>query len=86
VASAEDDRWADPKGEFLSAFHAGPVYALYGKKGLTTEQMPPVNRPVGETVRYHVRTGKHDITAYDWQQYVGFADQYLRPGSGAATR
>jgi hypothetical protein len=84
VASAEDDRWADPKGEFLGAMHAGPVYALFGKKGLGTDQMPPVNQPVGETIRYHIRTGKHDITAYDWQQYMAFADKHFRPGKAIA--
>jgi len=40
--------------------------------------MPPVNQPVGDTVRYHVRTGKHDITAYDWQQYLDFAERQFR--------
>ncbi len=75
VASAADDLWADPKGEFLSAKNAEPVYALFGKKGLGVTDMPPVDHPVGETIRYHIRTGKHDFTLYDWQQYLEFADK-----------
>lgn len=70
VASAVEDRWADPKGEFLSAKHAGPVYELLGKKGVGVEEMPGLNEPVGESVRYHIRTGKHDVTDYDWDQYL----------------
>ena len=75
VASAADDWWADPKGEFLSAKNAEPVYSLFGKKGLGVNTMPPVDHPVGETIRYHIRTGKHDFTLYDWQQYLDFADK-----------
>jgi len=74
VASAEGDQWSDPKGEFLSAVNASKVYALFGKKGLGTDIMPPVNHPVGNTIRYHIRTGKHAVTSYDWQQYLAFAD------------
>ena len=77
VASAEDDRWADPKGEFLAAAAASEVYELLGKKGVGTKDMPPVDRPVGDAVRYHVRAGGHDITAYDWEQYLDFADRHL---------
>src|SRR5688572_13897388 len=81
VASAADDWWADPKGEFLSAKNAGAVYALFGKKGLGVTDMPAVDHPVGETIRYHIRTGKHDFTLYDWQQYLDFADKQFGRGS-----
>lgn len=76
IASAEDDKWADPKGEFLSAKAAEPVYALYHLQGLTVNEMPAVNSPVGATIGYHVRSGKHDITLYDWQQYIAFAERH----------
>ena len=75
IASAAEDLWADPKGEFLSAVYAGPVYALFGKKGLGTDVMLPVFHPVGNTIRYHIREGKHAITLYDWQQYIKFAKE-----------
>jgi len=78
VASAEGDPWADPRGEFLSAHHAEPVYALFGKKGLGVKNQPAVNQPVlGDGLAYHVRTGVHDITAYDWTQYLNFGDKVL---------
>ena len=77
VASAEEDLWADPRGEFLSAYHATPVYELYGKKGIPSDEMPKVNQPVINTVAYHIRTGGHGVTAYDWNQYIKWADKNL---------
>jgi len=77
VASAEEDRWADPYGEFLSVYHAGPVYQLFGKKPLPSEIYPAVNEPVMTDLAYHVRTGEHDVTDYDWDQYLKFADMHL---------
>ncbi|MEN9678339.1 MAG: hypothetical protein RIS76_4235 [Verrucomicrobiota bacterium] len=78
VGSAEEDRWADPRGEFLGLKNAEPVYALYGLPGLGVNDLPPVNQPVGGTLGYHVRTGKHALTAYDWEQYLDFADRHLK--------
>ncbi|MGF1636719.1 MAG: hypothetical protein ACFCUU_06555, partial [Cyclobacteriaceae bacterium] len=70
VASAEDDRWSDPKGEFLSAAHATEVYALLGYEGLPTESMPAINQSVMGTIGYHIREGKHDVNAFDWEQFL----------------
>ena len=78
VASAEGDQWSDPKGEFLSAKHASVVYALFNKKGIDTDSMPGLHQPVGQNVRYHIRAGKHDVTLYDWQQYLRFADGFWK--------
>jgi hypothetical protein len=78
VASAEGDQWSDPKGEFLAVVNAAPVYALFGKQGLGTSTMPGIEQPIMHTLAYHIRSGKHDITAYDWNQYLKFASMHWK--------
>ncbi len=83
VASATEDRWADPKGEFLSAAAADPIYRLLGTDGFggdsVPSEMPAANQAVKQgTIGYHLRAGRHDVTSYDWAQYLDFADRHLR--------
>jgi hypothetical protein len=77
AASAQDDHWADPKGEFLSARSAATVYTLLGIHALSPDVVrPPVDAPIGldGSVAYHMRAGKHDVTAFDWDHYLDFLD------------
>ncbi|MDR2139469.1 MAG: acetylxylan esterase [Tannerella sp.] len=78
IASAQEDLWADPKGEYLSGYHAGPVYALYGLKGLAKHEMPEVNAPLTHHhIGYHIRSGVHDVTDFDWKCFIRFAKKHF---------
>ncbi|MFW6308569.1 MAG: acetylxylan esterase [bacterium] len=77
VASAEKDSWADPEGEFLSAKYSSEVYQLLDNNDRLNE-MPEVDEPCHQgKVGYHIRSGGHELTKYDWEQFLIFADRYL---------
>jgi hypothetical protein len=76
IATAQKDYWGDPRGSFLAAKAAEPVYRLFGKPGLGVNEMPPVNTAVGDTIGYHNRDGVHGVTEYDWNQFTAFADRH----------
>lgn len=78
IASAENDKWADPKGEYLSLFYSGSVYRLYGLQTFQQESLPQLNKSICiGNMGYHIRTGNHDITRFDWEKYLDFADNHF---------
>jgi hypothetical protein len=78
VASAQDDLWADPRGEFLALKAAVPVYQLLGASGLGADEMPELDTPVFGTLGYHIRRGEHELTEYDWEQYLRFVEYHWK--------
>ena len=79
VTSATEDLWADPRGEFLSLAHASPAYALFGHPPVPPDPMPAADAPLIVLPRgYHIRTGIHNLTTYDWLRFADFADRLWR--------
>src|SRR6266853_501424 len=81
LQTGDEDKWSDPKGEFLAAVAAEPVYRLLGKQGLGTDQAPPAGQPIMHTIGYHMHAGKHGTIPSDWDLFLKFMQMHLQPGS-----
>lgn len=79
LQTGDKDFWSDPKGEFLAAVSAGPVYQLLGKQGLETEQWPAAGTPVFHTLGYYMHAGGHGTIPGDWNQFLAFLQMHLKP-------
>ena len=77
LQTGDTDRWSDPKGEFLAAVAAEPVYKLWGKEGLGTDVFPKANEPILHTIGYEMHSGGHGSMPSDWQQYLAFMKMHL---------
>ena len=79
VASASEDPWAGPPGEFAAAKSASREWERRGLRGLSLEAFP---EPGGEDgtgcVGYHLRPGRHKLLPYDWERYLDFADRHFK--------
>jgi hypothetical protein len=76
VASADEDLWADPRGEFLSLAASSPVFGLWRDPPIRPADMPAIETPLVSGRRgYHIRTGGHNLTLYDWTRFADFADR-----------
>lgn len=79
LQTGDADRWSDPKGEFLAALAARPVYELFGKSGPKDDKMPLAGQLAGDTLAYYVHAGGHGTVPADWDIYLKFLEQHLKP-------
>lgn len=79
ATNASKDLWADPTGTFLSLKNAEKVYALYGLKSGLPANPPGINQPIIQSpIAYHNREGEHNLTAYDWANFINFANYHYK--------
>jgi hypothetical protein len=80
LQTGSTDGWSDPKGEFLAAVAAEPVYKLLGKQGLGTDQMPKAGEAILHDIGYLMHDGGHGTIPSDWDTYLKFLEMHLHPG------
>lgn len=78
LSNAEDDRWANPDGQYAMLRAAAPVYALFGEAPKLPEQRPAINQLLNERLGYFIRPGKHSMNTEDWKAWLDYADKWLR--------
>ncbi len=77
LQTGDQDYWLDPKGEFLAAVAATPVFELFGKKGIEMNEMPPAETPIMNTLGYYMHKGGHGPIPSDWEIYVQFMEKHF---------
>ena len=78
TSNAEQDGWADPKGQFKMLQLATPVYKLLGSEGLKADSFPANGQLISSPLGYYIREGKHSMTMGDWKVFLDFADTHFR--------
>jgi hypothetical protein len=78
VVAAVNDAWADPKGTFMAAAAASPVYELLGKKGLGATEFPPADTElISGDIGYRQHTGGH-TSGPAWETFYKFAARHFK--------
>jgi len=85
VGSPEvEGQWIDARGMFLAGVGAGPVYKLFGKKDLGTDEFPKQETAlVDGEIAFRQHSGGH-TTGPNWPTFIAFAERYFK--SAPATR
>ncbi len=78
LQTGDTDVWSDPKGEFVAAVAAEPVYRLFGKQGPGTTEMPKAgDSSLLNQLGYYMHTGGHTVLPTDWDIFITFMKKYL---------
>jgi len=80
LQTGDTDFWSDPKGEFLAAVAAEPVYKLFGEKGPGTAKMPAAGEATMlNDLGYYMHSGGHAVLPTDYDVFVTYLQKYLKP-------
>jgi hypothetical protein len=78
LQTGDTDYWSDPRGEFLAAVAAEPVYKLFGKKGPGTGNMTKAGeKTMLNTLGYYMHAGGHGTIPSDWPVFITYLKKYL---------
>ena len=78
LQTGSTDVWSDPKGEFLSAIAAKPVYKLYGKQGPGIDSLPQAgDASYLDTLGYYMHDGGHGLVDSDWDIFITYIKKFL---------
>ncbi len=81
ATNASEDLWADPTGTYLALKHAEPVFALYALKSALPQSPPPIDEAIIQSpLAYHNRKGAHNLTLFDWTNFIKFAGYHFKTG------
>lgn len=73
----ETDTWSDPRGEYLAARAAEPVYSLYGKTGLQSPQEPETGRLILNDMGFYKHDGGHEVLPVDIEAMIAFMQKHF---------
>jgi hypothetical protein len=77
AGSFNGDEWADPRGMFMAAVAAGPVYRLLDKKDLGTTSFPPIKTAlITGDLAFRQHSAGH-TPGPNWPVFLDFASRYL---------
>jgi hypothetical protein len=78
LATAQGDVNSDPEGEFETAKASDAIYKFLGTKGFPGTTIPALNQPIYGQIGFHIRPGGHDVTNFDWIQFLNFSNLHLQ--------
>jgi hypothetical protein len=78
LQTGDTDFWSDPKGEFLAAKAAEPVYRLFGKKVIEKDSMPAAgDDTMLNTLGYYMHAGPHGVLPGDYDIFIRFIKKHF---------
>ncbi|MCB9273877.1 MAG: pectate lyase [Lewinellaceae bacterium] len=76
------DTWSDPRGEWLSAVAASPVYALFGLKGVDGAPEPKPGDRILHDMGFLMHDGGHTVLPEDYEMMTDFMDRHFGKAGG----